>query len=133
MLLGVERDVALTATGLAAARILVQQPLDELPLHERRFDDVVDVAQMDSRVEDPVRLDRHQRPHLAETLASAAGYVLERLTVRHFLFQLHDHRQTGRRNPLGQRPIDHEANRWPRNRFRHTRRCAACLAVCHCA
>ena len=73
MLLFVEGDLVVLGVGHPVQ--LVQQPLHQLPLQKGPVDDLVAVGDLDVGVEDAVRLDLEQGPHLAEAVAAALFQV----------------------------------------------------------
>ena len=73
VLLFVEGDLVVLGVGHPVQ--LVQQPLHQLPLQKGPVDDLVAVGDLDVGVEDAVRLDLEQGPHLAEAVAAALFQV----------------------------------------------------------
>ena len=80
-LLFVERDVVVMRIGFPVQ--LVQQPLDDLAVQDRLFQNLFAVLGMDVRVEDALRLNFNQRPHLTIAL-TAAALEMERIVAALF-------------------------------------------------
>ena len=80
-LLFVERDVVVMRIGFPVQ--LVPQPVDDLAVQDRLFQNLFAVLGMDVRVEDALRLNFNQRPHLTIAL-TAAALEMERIVAALF-------------------------------------------------
>ena len=80
-LLFVERDVVAMRIGFPVQ--LVPQPVDDLAVQDRLFQNRFAVLGMDVRVEDALRLNLNQRPHLTIAL-TAAALEMERIVAALF-------------------------------------------------
>jgi hypothetical protein len=66
----VKRDLVVLDDPLAADRLLVEEVLNYFAADQGLLDDLLDAVRFDLGVENPRRLQHHQRPALAETVAA---------------------------------------------------------------
>ena len=83
----VERDVMVAAVMLAVDRALIEKTLNHISADDGLVDDLGSVGSLDFGVENAVRLDAEQRPHLAESLTAALGHIV-RIFPDLFFFEI---------------------------------------------
>jgi hypothetical protein len=74
-LAGVEGNVLLALDRLPGFRIGIEQPLHDPAVLDRLGQDLGDVLHLDPGVEEPLRLDLHQRALFAQALAAGEAHL----------------------------------------------------------